>query len=373
MKIGSQKTNRGIAMIIVMVVVFVLGIMAAGFAYSMKVEMRLAQQASYESEFEWLGRSGVELARCVLVEQFKNRAAEPYDALNQKWAGGEGGTNVLPEIFFEDVELGNGRISITIEDAERKFNVNRSTPPTLVPEILNRTMIYVGVDASEASVISDSIQDWIDPDQDERVSGAESKYYLQQEPPYEAKNGPMADITEMLLIKGIQENPAIFWGSNSTNYVPGAFMTRGPGFRERPQPVYTVGLNDLFTTVSMGRVNGNTASAHVLQMILGDTNAVSLLLQRRQGQDGQDGTADDMPFRSVGEISSILNGIADPAFINQVFGVNSFVFEVNVTCEIGGLKRDYVALIHRINQRDINILYLYWKRPHKSSGDATGT
>lgn len=373
MNLKLKKAEGGIAMIIVMIVILVLGILAGGFAYSMKVEMRLAQQANYEAEFEWLGRSGVELARCVLIEQFKNRsvAGSSIDALNQKWAGGEGGTNIMPDINLEDVQLGDSRISIRIVDAERKYNINRAMPPTLTPAVLNKAMIYIGVDASEAAVVTDSIMDWIDQNDDPGGSGTESKDYLLQDPPYAAKNGPMDDLTEMLLIKGIQENPAIFWGSHSSNYVPSAFMNRGPGFRERDMPVYSVGLNDLFTTVSFGKVNVNTAQPDVLQMLLGDTNAVSLLLQRRQGQDGQDGTSDDMPFNNPTEITSTLNGIADPAFVNQVFTVNSFVFEVNVTCQVGELKREYVALVYRMNQRDANILYMYWKRPQNVAAETT--
>lgn len=365
MKLRLNQEKGGIAMIIVMVVIFALGMLAAGFSYSMRVETRLAQQANYDADFEWLGRSGVELARCVLVEQFKSRSAmgTAVDALNQKWAGGTGGgTNILPEISLEHFEFGNATLSIKIVDAERKFNINRAAPATLLPEILNRAMIYMGVDASEASIIVDSIQDWIDRDDDERISGTESNFYLQQDPPYAAKNGPIDDLTELLLVRGIRENPAIFWGSRSANINPNTFMNRGVGFR-REIIEYPVGLNDLFTTISMGRVNVNTASGDVLQMILGDTNAVSIILQRRQGPDGQDGTEDDMPFNSVAEVNGMLTGMVNPELVNQVFGVNSFVFEVTVTCDIGGMKREYVALIYRMNQRDANVLNMYWKRP----------
>ena len=48
-------------MIIVMIVTVVLGILAGGFAYSMKVETKLAQNSGFEGDLEWLGRSGVEL------------------------------------------------------------------------------------------------------------------------------------------------------------------------------------------------------------------------------------------------------------------------------------------------------------------------
>ena len=53
----------------------------------MKVETRLAQNANSEQQMLWLGRSGVELARYVLSQHPPN---EPFDSLNQRWAGGPG-------------------------------------------------------------------------------------------------------------------------------------------------------------------------------------------------------------------------------------------------------------------------------------------
>ena len=80
-----SRSKAGIALIIVLISIVVLTMLAGGFAYSMKVETRLAQNANSEAELEWLGRSGVEYARWILAEQMKI-PQEPYDALNQVWA-----------------------------------------------------------------------------------------------------------------------------------------------------------------------------------------------------------------------------------------------------------------------------------------------
>src|SRR2546426_4935652 len=89
MKIQTHSSSGGIALIIVMIVIIVLGILAGGFAYSMKVETTLARRANFEPDLEWLGRSGVEMARYILAQQM-TVPNEPYDSLNQKWAGGPG-------------------------------------------------------------------------------------------------------------------------------------------------------------------------------------------------------------------------------------------------------------------------------------------
>src|SRR5688572_6975981 len=107
MKIPVQR-SKGIALIIVMIVIVVLGVLAGGFAYSMKVETRLAQNGSYDTELEWMGRSGVELARYVLSHSV-NLPNEPWHSLNQKLAGGPRGTNdVLEGVSLESDALGKG-------------------------------------------------------------------------------------------------------------------------------------------------------------------------------------------------------------------------------------------------------------------------
>ena len=65
MVILTPRKDRGIAIIIVMIVIVVLSVLAGGFAYTMKVETKLARNSSYESDMEFLGRSGVELGRYV--------------------------------------------------------------------------------------------------------------------------------------------------------------------------------------------------------------------------------------------------------------------------------------------------------------------
>ena len=69
MKIRLRPQSDGIALLIVMCAIFVLSILAAGLAFSMKVESTLAQSADTNQRLVWLGRSGVELARWVLAQE----------------------------------------------------------------------------------------------------------------------------------------------------------------------------------------------------------------------------------------------------------------------------------------------------------------
>jgi len=71
------EAQSGIALIVVMISIFVLAILAGGFAFSMKIETKLARNANNETELEWLGRSGVEYARYISPNRQKLPASVP--------------------------------------------------------------------------------------------------------------------------------------------------------------------------------------------------------------------------------------------------------------------------------------------------------
>lgn len=350
-------------MIIVMIVIVVLGVMAGGLAYSMKVETRLAQNGSFDSELEWMGRSGVELARYV-ISQGAALPQEPWDSLNQKWAGGPKGTNeALAAISLVNQELGRGMFSVKITDTERKFNVN-----VINESILQQALIAVGLEPSESMPIVNAFMDWRDPDDNPRMTGAESADYIATPnpgfAPYIAKNGPMDDISELRLIRGITEE--MYWGPMGQQRANQAFLSPSfdsPGMMS--ESAGASGLVDFFTPISFGTININTASAAVLQLIPGVDSALAQgIIRTRAGLDGADGTEDDIPFRSPGELINVPG--MHPQFISGVqgfLGVRSYTFEVTVETRIGGLKRQFVALLRRnaAAPRDVQIQYFHWK------------
>lgn len=365
LKIDSRNGQGGIALIIVMVTIFVLTILAGGFALSMKVETKLARNASYESELEWIGRSGVELACYILAEQL-NISSEPYDSLNQTWAGGPGSmatsNSPLAQISLKDHKLGNGTYSIKITDLERKFNIN--TDALSGAPLLEQAFIRMGVDVGEYPAIMAAIQDWVDADDDSHIGGAESDYYQGLNPPYMAKNGPIDDLSELLLIKGV--TPEIYLGGSSTNYIPPASQGLKNPFGSGAPPSYAFGLKDVFTSISSGKININTAPTTILQLIPGiDPVVVPDIIKMRAGPDGVDGTEDDTPLHSVGELATVLGNLNRTAqgLLNRLCTVRSSTFEVEVDAEISGYRRKFFAIVGRNNQKDLQVLSFYWTTP----------
>jgi general secretion pathway protein K len=363
----------------VMCVVIVLTAIVAGFAISMKTEMTLARNADYDNELEWMGRSGVELARYQLA----NKCAESrgIDALNQIWAGGQtpcsNGVENIPMCW----DSGRGKFCIKIVDMERKWDINLvANPRAPQMEILQKAMQEVGVtDSEKASTIIDSIVDWISPVPDAHFSGAKSDYYLSLDPPYTCKNGLVDDLSELLLVKGM--TPEIFWGSSSTNHPESSYHQSGgmtsdtaPKFRNDHPDFYPVGLQELFSPMG-GKLNINTASAKTLALIPGiDEATAERIIQQRAGPDGQDGTEDDAPFMNPGEIMSGIGGMGgnvqsgpttgvQAAGISQYVDVRSYVFEVHIDAQINGYARSFVGIVSRNGPsgNQLKCVRFYWE------------
>jgi len=329
------RDNRGIAIVIVLWVVIVLSLLISGFAFTMHVETQLASYARKELKAEMLARSGVEVARMQLILGALSPTNSGIDALNQDWS-----TN---ELLYVDHELGDGIFNVKVTDEESRIPINRVTDVQL-----KRVFGLLGADPADGDVITDSILDWIDTDDLTRLNGAESDYYQSLSPPYRAKNAPLDRVEELLLIRGV--TPELYHGTPATETDPA-----------RP------GLEDVFTTISSGTINVNTASAIVLQAVVGlDDTQVQAVLARRDGADGIPGTEDDLPFHSADEFFAAVGNL-DPvtkqtaqAFVT----VTSSFFTVKSTGEVGGVKRTILATLYRNGTK---IQTVMWREEREGS------
>jgi general secretion pathway protein K len=258
---ASRSTEQGIALIIVMISIFVLTVLAGGFAYSMKVETKLASNGNSEEELQWLGRSGVEYARWVLANSMAD-PTQPYDSIDQPWATGSGflgPTNAPIAEVQNPFSLGNGNVKWKITDLERKWNINALLQPG-GQDILQNAFMNMGLDAGDMTPLINSILNWMD--NGNRIQGAKSEEYQRMNPPYSAKNGPIDDLSELLLIKGI--TPEMYWGTSVGEHPPGVFTPREKrSHMPTDTPSFPVGLVDLFTPLSSGKININTATRSV--------------------------------------------------------------------------------------------------------------
>ena len=236
-------------------------------------------------------------------------------------------------------------------ELESKININGAQTP-----IIQQVLTTMGVDAATISVVSDSIQDWVNPETAARPAGAESDYYQGLTPPYFAKNAAMDDISELLLVKGV--TLPMFKGGSATNDMGAAFQRHHLGFGNAPgeMPDYPFGLQDVFTPFSSGQVNINTADENVLQCIPGmDTTSVANIIKFRSGEGGGDGSS---AFQSLAQLGSIVNPAA-LAQIQRYCTVRGSTYEVHAIAQIGDFKREYIAILFR-NGPNVQVVSFHW-------------
>lgn len=358
------------AIIIVMISIFTLTLLAGAFAYSMKVETKLAGNSINETQLEWAGRSGIDYARWVLsMELLVPGTGQRYDSLDQAWAGGSGETNaVLAGVQHTDIVLGPGVVikKWSIEDTERKFNVNLVLNN---PQVMQQALILVGADANQIADIISSIQDWIDPDNDTRMGGAESEYYQGMDPPYVAKNGPIDDLSELLMIKGIRDDPELYWGTDATNHTSPLLQKRivtksGIVSAAATQPAR---LKDLLTPISNGGINILTASSSELELLPGVNDTIADQIVQLRGEAGDNGLAYNRPVDLLAN-TQLGNGLAQQVANFCTF--RSSTFELTVVVQVGMSERTYFALVRRNSPQDIPILNMRWEDGDQSSQDS---
>jgi general secretion pathway protein K len=231
---GPARDERGFALLVVLLVVALVAVAGAEFAYSMRLEA--AAVRAYKAEI-----IGTHLAEAALEQAIREIVgdapfvAEDNDGLLTFYAT-DG--RPRPRLRRDKVEFGPGRYSYRITDEEARLNLN-----TAQPDRIDRLLQTLGIDKDDRDGIIDAIQDWRDPNEEHRLRGAESDdYYLKLKVPYRARNANLESITELLQIKGI----------TSTIYY---------GTKDRP------GLASFVSVRSPGQVNINTAPAAVLSAL----------------------------------------------------------------------------------------------------------
>jgi len=332
-KLTHSNKPRAFAVIIVLVVVTVLTLLAGAFAYSMKIETRLAANANDDEQFYWMARAGAERA-CW----WKSLDNGPFSSTHQYWAGGPGeGPETNSPLALESLAscpVGAGTVSIKMVELESLININAADQP-----LLQNVLEQMNVGPDLKSVVTDSILDWIDTDDGTRPAGAESDYY-QGQGGYDAKNAPIDNMDELQLIKGVTR--AMYTGQ-SENTMSTPFPTHRLGVGTRPgEENYTFGLRDVFTPFSSGKVNWRTASSTVLQALPGiDEATAEAIVNARDA---------DPPVRDLNQLLGTAG--MNPAAAQQAMRYfdgpgHGNTYKVTITATIGQLSHTYTAIIFR--------------------------
>jgi general secretion pathway protein K len=189
MHLDRQKNNRGVALITVMLIVALATILAVSMSSRQQLDIhRSANVFNFEQAYQYI------LGAEAWSKQILKRDSEDNktDSAHDDWA------KVLPALPIE-----GGQMAGRIEDLQARFNLNNlvqnAKSQKLYIERFKRLLRNLGLKEELVFVIID----WLDSNQEIGFSGAEDNDYLNLSPPYRAANQPMVDISELLLVKGM--------------------------------------------------------------------------------------------------------------------------------------------------------------------------
>ena len=103
-----------------------------------------------------------------------------------------------------------GGIRYGLENESARLNLNTVLLADQLEEDGGRKMLMTLPGMTEP--IADAILDWIDPDDEPRMLGAEREYYSALSPAYAPRNGPLGSIEELLLVRDV--TPALLFGAD---------------------------------------------------------------------------------------------------------------------------------------------------------------
>jgi general secretion pathway protein K len=309
------KNEKGFALILVLMVVGALSVLILDMNYSTRVNLHLAENFRDETQAVFLAQGSVEAAKALLLEDQDSA----YDAL----VGEDDAIWATPN---EHQEAGGSiKIKFTIVDEDGKlwiydlFKV-QGPPSTTAQTILDNLENQLDLDQG----VFDTIQDWIDDDNNPMPYGAENDdHYQNLDPPYEAANGELMDLSELLLVKDVSDK--LYHGRNTA---------------------FAAGLKDLFTTYNngkKGKVNVNTAHPEVLTALVDKVFAEDV--------------EQEIPIETVNNIPG-WSGL--PKNIKNMLDVKSAYFSVHVWVQVNKVSKT----LHTVLQRDWShdkVTVEYWR------------
>lgn len=185
----SDRRQRGVALVTALLVVAIATVAAIAMASRQQLDIRRTGSLLH-GEQAWAYVLGAENWATVVLR--RDREDSQIDTLEEDWS-------TQPPVSFVE----GGSIIGRLIDLQGRFNVNNlvSGGGASVENIDYYKRLLRLLDLDEG--LADALVDWIDDDINVRFpDGAEDENYLLLETPYRVANRPLADISELRLVKG---------------------------------------------------------------------------------------------------------------------------------------------------------------------------
>ncbi|RJR17555.1 MAG: general secretion pathway protein GspK [Desulfobacteraceae bacterium] len=329
-----QKDNRGIALLLAVLVMGVLVAVALHFNVSMRLDLMASGRTEKGIKTSALAKSGLHIAVAALYEDGKQ---SDIDTVREPWA------KIQALGLYSGVLFAEGGCEVKISDHCGRINVNRILDSEGKPDPKQRALLQrllgerrFGIDSEEISGLLDAITDWLDEDDQITGFGAESSYYLSLANPYQCKNGQMDSLEELLLIRGVTRE--IYFGTD-----------------ERP------GISSFLTIHGDGRININTAGEAVLfalsEQIDRDMAERMVLFRAEEGND-------------LGEASwyKQVSGMGHVVIDSALIKTASDYFEITSRGMLDKMSKTIKATVKRVPKENPSVLSLKVVNPVSDVG-----
>jgi general secretion pathway protein K len=188
----SRRAQRGIALIVAILLVALGTIVAATVAYENAMAARRST-GTFAFDESILVAQGAEALAAFGIRQFFQ--AEPNIVyVGQGWDKPVGPLEVVPGVMLE----------ASLEDLQGRLNINNlvkndGTADSVYVAALTKLLELVGIETKWAPLLVD----WIDYDiMPQPTDGAEDSVYMGQTPPYRTANRYITSTTELLALPG---------------------------------------------------------------------------------------------------------------------------------------------------------------------------
>lgn len=178
----NHSRNRGVALVLVLWMLTLLTLMAAGYSATMRTETRLTAHHVQTARARALSEAGIWFG---IRELLRPQTAEAFPPLD--------GTPLT-------LELERNTIEVRLYDESGKIDLN-----TARPELLQGLFESAGLTRQDSLSLLDALLDWRDRDNLKRNNGAEDEEYLSAGREYGAKDGPFNSVAELRLVLGMSE------------------------------------------------------------------------------------------------------------------------------------------------------------------------
>lgn len=303
MSFSYKHDEKGVALITVMLILALATILAVSMSSRQQLDIhRSANIFNFEQAYQYV--LGAESwGKQILIRDSQDNKT---DSFKDDWA------MVLPALSIE-----GGKMTGQIEDLQARFNLNNlvfdDKPQKLYVERFKRLLRNLELNEDLSSVIID----WLDSNEDIGFSGAEDNEYLNLSPAYRAANQPMQDVSELLLVKGID------------------FETY-----EKLRPYVCVLESDT-------EININTASAEVLSSIVKD-----LTIEEAKN------LIEDRDKETYKDVAGFLEHplLKQKKVKKDGLSVSTKYFQLNSTAQIERINVEYTTILHRESEDRVVIL-----------------